>query len=74
LFPRQFGDVVRNELSGPSGAPIQVHAIEDSTPAIRLLLRQALEASTPKVLDAIADEDTTDRFPKDRGGRGTRTR
>jgi hypothetical protein len=46
LFPRQFGDVVRNELSGPDGGKIQVHQqIEDSTPAIRLLLQQALEAS-----------------------------
>ncbi len=67
----QYGDRNVTEVSGPAGAPIQVHAIEDSTPAVRLLLQQALEASAPKVIEvASADEDTaTDRFPKDRGGR-----
>jgi hypothetical protein len=62
LFPRQFGDVVRNEVSGPAGGPIAVKQIEDSTPSIRLLLQQCL-AAQPTVLDAAADEDTTDRFP-----------
>jgi hypothetical protein len=42
--------------------------IEDSTPSIRLLLQQCL-AAEPQVLNAAADEDTTDPFPKDRGGR-----
>jgi hypothetical protein len=36
---------------------------------LRLLLKQALSASEPKVLDAAADEDTTDRFPKTADGR-----
>ena len=46
LFPRQFGDVVRSETSGPAGAPIQ---IEDNTPSIRLLLQQALTSTTEGV-------------------------
>jgi hypothetical protein len=33
LFPHRFGDVVRNELSGPAGGPIAVKQIEDSTPS-----------------------------------------
>jgi hypothetical protein len=68
LFPRQFGDVVRNEVSGPAGGPIAVKQIEDSTPSIRLLLQQCL-AAEPKVVDVAAEEDTTDRFPKTPGGR-----
>jgi hypothetical protein len=57
LFPRQFGDVVRNEVSSPAGGPIAVKQIEDSTPSIRLLLRQALAASEPKVIEGEADDE-----------------
>jgi hypothetical protein len=66
LFPRQFGDVMRNELSGPAGGPIPVMQIEDSTPAIRALLQQALDASVePKLIEGAAAEES-DPFPKDR--------
>jgi hypothetical protein len=68
LFPHRFGDVVRNEVSGPAGGPVAVKQIEDSTPSIRLLLQQCL-AAEPKVVDVAADEDTTDRFPKTADGR-----
>lgn len=60
LFPRQFGDVVRNEVSGPAGGPIH---IEDSTPSIRLLLQSALK---PEVIDGTAEEPDT--FQKTLGG------
>jgi hypothetical protein len=62
LFPRQFGHVVRNEVSGPAGAPIQ---IEDSTPSIRLLLQAALPQEA-KVIDA---EQPDASFQKTLGGR-----
>jgi hypothetical protein len=66
VMDRAYGKAVeRKELSGPDGGKIP---IEDSTPSIRLLLQQALGAE-PKVLDAAADEDTTDRYPKTLGGR-----
>ena len=69
ILPKQYGDVTRNEHSGPAGGPIPV--VQDSTPSIRLLLQQALEASAEqKMIEVAADEDATgDRFPKDRGGR-----
>ena len=64
-LPRIYGDRSMTEFSGPGGGPIPVVQVEDSTPSIRALLQQALEASS---IDAVA-EDTTERFPKDRGGR-----
>jgi hypothetical protein len=51
---RAHGKVVeRKELTGADGGKIQ---IEDSTPSIRLLLQQVLEASAPKVIDVEKDE------------------
>lgn len=69
LHPRQYGDRNVTELTGPNGGPIAVHQqIVDSTPDIRLLLQQALDATEPKVIEAQA-EPAPDRFPKDLGGR-----
>lgn len=45
--------VERKELTGANGAAIQ---IEDSTPAIRLLLQQVIEHET-KVLDVKGESD-----------------
>jgi hypothetical protein len=57
LFPRQFGDVVRNEVSGANGGPIAVHQqVIDHTPDIRALLQQAL-AADQKVIEAQSSRD-----------------
>jgi hypothetical protein len=50
------------------GARVRRVQVEDSTLSIRLLLQQALGAE-PQVLHVAADEDATERYPKDAGGR-----
>jgi hypothetical protein len=55
ILPKQYGDVTRNELSGPVGGPIAVRQIEDSTPSIRLLLQQALKAEEKTIEVNVID-------------------
>jgi hypothetical protein len=70
IFPKQYGDRNVTEVSGPAGGPIAVKQIEDSTPSIRLLLRQALASAEPEVIDGgVDDEDDPGPFLKDRGSR-----
>ena len=55
VFDRTQGRVVeRKELTGANGAAIQ---IEDSTPAIRLLLQQVMADEAPKVIEAEKSDD-----------------
>jgi hypothetical protein len=49
IFPKQYGDRNVTEVSGPAGAPIEVRQIEDTTPAIRLLLQAVIEQETKEI-------------------------